>query len=290
MLDQEQLRARVESFPRWHYEFDLNGVRTPIFQPDHVNRHEQRRRYFFDPLVELCGGSLTGKRVLDLACNAGFWSLSAIEAGADFVLGIDGRQMHIDQANLVFEAKGVAPDRFDFRVGDVFTTELVDEGPFDVVLCLGLMYHVSKPFELMERISRWNSELLVIDTALDLTPGSYFHLIRENPEDPRTAVDLSVALVPTRKAVAQLARLFGYPAVKVLRPRFTSWEGAEVYRDGMRRAFICSKRAHSLKGRLRVERLQPRPPPSTTRRRINAFKRRVRRLAERPAVAGRSRG
>jgi ribosomal protein L11 methylase PrmA len=41
--------------------------------------------------------------VLDLGCNAGFWSLAAIDAGADLVVGIDGRQMHIDQANLVFE-------------------------------------------------------------------------------------------------------------------------------------------------------------------------------------------
>src|SRR5215212_7167970 len=30
-------------------------------------------KYFFDPLVHLLGGSLTGKRALDLGCNAGFW-------------------------------------------------------------------------------------------------------------------------------------------------------------------------------------------------------------------------
>lgn len=85
MEDVHQLRERVAIFPRWHYEFDLNGVRTPIFNHRHVNRHEQRKNYFFRPLVRLCGGSLSGKRVLDLGCNAGFWSLMAIEAGADYV-------------------------------------------------------------------------------------------------------------------------------------------------------------------------------------------------------------
>ena len=104
MADTEALRERVASFPRWHYEFDLGGVRTPILDRAHVNRHAQRRAYFFAPLTRLCGGSLAGKRVLDLGCNAGFWSLAAIDAGADLVVGIDGRQMHIDQANLVFEA------------------------------------------------------------------------------------------------------------------------------------------------------------------------------------------
>ena len=66
MTDTETLKQQVASFPRWHYELDLNGVRTPIFDPEHVNRHRQREQYFFAPLVRLCGGSLAGKRVLDL--------------------------------------------------------------------------------------------------------------------------------------------------------------------------------------------------------------------------------
>ncbi|MGH2699183.1 MAG: DUF1698 domain-containing protein, partial [Actinomycetota bacterium] len=57
--------------------------------------------------MELCGGSLRGKRVLDLGCNAGFWSLEALDRGADFVLGIDGRDMHIEQAEFVFEVKEI---------------------------------------------------------------------------------------------------------------------------------------------------------------------------------------
>src|SRR2546423_487545 len=75
-----ELRERVEAFPRWHYQFDLgNGITTPIWKRDRINRHEQRRRYFFDALLRVTGGSLRGRRVLDLGCNAGFWSLNAIE-------------------------------------------------------------------------------------------------------------------------------------------------------------------------------------------------------------------
>ena len=106
-MDHDELRDKIAAFPRWHYEFDLDGLVTPIFDKRHVTRHEQRSRYFFDALVDVCGGSLKGLRVLDLGCNAGWWSLKAIDAGCDFVTGIDGRQMHIDQANLVFEAKHV---------------------------------------------------------------------------------------------------------------------------------------------------------------------------------------
>ena len=29
-MDKEEIERRVGSFPRWHYEFDLEGVKTPI--------------------------------------------------------------------------------------------------------------------------------------------------------------------------------------------------------------------------------------------------------------------
>jgi tRNA (mo5U34)-methyltransferase len=241
LVNETELRERVASFPRWHYEFDLNGVRTPIFSHGHVNRHEQRKKYFFAPLVQLLGGSLAGKRVLDLACNAGFWSLAAIEAGAEFVLGVDGRQMHIDQASLVFDVKGVDTSRYRFATADVFALDLSDEEPFDVVLCLGLLYHVSKPFELMDRISAWNADLLVVDTRVDPRPGPYFRIRGQQMDDPRQALDRPVALHPSKEAVARLAREFGYRDVKMLRPRFTSWEGSSSYRKGNRRAFVCAK-------------------------------------------------
>jgi ubiquinone/menaquinone biosynthesis C-methylase UbiE len=254
----DRLAERVAAFEQWHYEFDLNGVTTPIFDPAHVNRHAQRREYFFSPLVEMCGGSLAGKRVLDLGCNAGFWSLAAIEAGADFVLGIDGRSMHIDQARLVFEAKGVEPSRYRFEMSDVFQLELQDE-PFDVVLCFGLLYHVSKPFELMERIAEWNSDILVIDTALDArVDGPYFRVVGQNLSDPRSALDRPIALHPTSRAVGELVSQYGY-RLAMLRPRFTSWEGSKSYRDGRRRAFMCSK--HTPLDGLDVEELGANVPP-----------------------------
>lgn len=279
LVNETELRERVASFPRWHYEFDLNGVRTPIFSRGHVNRHEQRKKYFFAPLVELLGGSLAGKRVLDLACNAGFWSLSAIEAGAEFVLGVDGRQMHIDQASLVFEVKGVEPSRYRFATSDVFALDLADEEPFDVVLCLGLLYHVSKPFELMERISAWNTDLLVVDTRVDPSPGPYFRIRGQQVDDPRQALDRPVALHPSKAAVARLAREFGYRDVKMLRPRFTSWEGSGSYRKGNRRAFVCAK--HTA-----LDELDSEPIEGSRRRRAARRIARAARLIRRPARSG----
>jgi tRNA (mo5U34)-methyltransferase len=236
----EELQRRVDAFPVWHYRFELDGgVTTPIYRPDYANRHVQRRRTFFDPLVAVCGGSLRGRRVLDLGSNAGYWSLCAIEAGADFVLGIDGRQMHIDQAQLVFDAKGVDRDRYRFELGNIFEHQLHEQ--FDIVLCLGLMYHIAKPVELFELMTGTGAELLLIDTTVSLIPWSLFRVAHEQGlENPRNAVDYELLLIPTRHAIFDLARQFGYDSV-ALAQSISDFTGMSDYRSRQRAAFICSK-------------------------------------------------
>jgi SAM-dependent methyltransferase len=239
-MNRDELRARVDSFPQWHYQFDLDGVITPIFDKSHVIRHEQRSHYFFDALVSVCGESLKGRRVLDLGCNSGWWSLKAIDAGADFVAGIDGRQMHIDQANLVFEAKHVDPGRYEFIVGNVLTDPW-PVGEFDVVMFLGLLYHISKPVELMQRIAAVNTDLLVIDTQIIDAGGSYWLSFQEPLDEARNAVDFETVLHPSRKAVIDLGKQFGYNVVP-LPLNMTSFRGSPDYMIGERLAFLCAKK------------------------------------------------
>ncbi|MEK6272877.1 MAG: methyltransferase domain-containing protein [Actinomycetota bacterium] len=236
----DEIEAKIASFPYWHYEFDLAGHRTPIWGRPHRNRHEQRASYIFDPLLRLFGGSLSGKRVLDLGCNAGYWSLRAVQSGCDFVLGIDGRQMHIDQADFVFRVKGIDRGRYEFVRGDVYATDLSAKGPFEIVLCLGLLYHVSDPATLIEKIGELNTELLLIDTSLSRLPGQFLELRRESGESPIHAVREQFVTVPTRKAVIALAESVGY-SVATLDPAFSSYEGAPDYLYGGRRAFFCAK-------------------------------------------------
>ena len=187
------------------------------------------------------GGSLAGKRILDLGCNAGYWSLLALQHGCDYLVGMDARQMHIEQAELVLEVNGVEASRYELVHGNVFDIELSELGTFDIIFCLGLMYHIGKPVTLLEKIDRVNSDLLVIDTTLVGLPGSLLHLKHENREDPRSGVDYELVAYPTRRAVIDMVRLFGYSVV-VPKPRFTGGEGATDYRLRKRRAFLCAKK------------------------------------------------
>jgi len=253
-VEVEELKERIAGFPAWQYEFEFDhGVKTPVGDRKKISRHEQRRRYFFEALLRVTDGSLSGHRVLDLGCNAGFWSLQATEAGADFVLGVDGRESYIDQSNLVFEAKGIDPARYRFEQGNVFAHDFSEQ--FDVVLCLGLLSVVAKPVALFEVMSRVGAQIIVIDTGLSRVPSGFFEVSRL--AEPQNAVDYAMVLVPTRDAVIELARQFGFNTV-ALAQNITDYTSMDDYRSHRRLAFICAKSAPL--GALVAERPQSRNP------------------------------
>jgi tRNA (mo5U34)-methyltransferase len=239
-MEKKILEAKVASFARWHYAFDLGGIST--FRPGQtkVNRHLQRKKLFFDPLVQMLGGSLRGKTVLDLGCNAGFWSLLAIEAGCDKVVGIEGRSMHVEQANLVFEVKGVPRSRYEFLEADVFSMDWKALGQFDIVLCLGLLYHVNRPVELLESLRSVNRELAVIDTALSAQEAPVFDVALEPTDDPRNALHSALVLIPSESALRLVLAQLGYE-VSECPIRFDDFGGCEDYQTGRRKAFVCRR-------------------------------------------------
>lgn len=238
-LERRELEERIAELGPWHYQFEFDdGVTTPIDDPNKLNRHEQRRRYFFDALLRVTGGSLAGHRVLDLGCNAGFWAHHAMAAGADFLLGVDARERQLDQARLVFEAKGVDPARYRFEEANVFGHDFGER--FDLVLCLGLLYHVSKPMELFETMAGVGAELIVIDTIISPSEESVFKVRREPVDKWLNAADMETVLIPSRQAVIDLAAQFGFKTVP-LALNMTDLRGLGEYQERRRLAFICSK-------------------------------------------------
>ncbi len=241
-MERQELEERIASFPRWLYRFEFDGgLATPVAQPGQVNRHEQREHYFFDALLELTGGSLEGRRVLDLGCNAGLWSLLSLQAGAEFVLGLDVHAPYIEQAQLVFAAKGVDPARYRFECADIFERPLQER--FDVVLCLGIMEVTARPLELFEIFTRADAQVVVIDTAI--SPARFSCLEVARADDPRDRVKQSLVLIPTPQAVADLGRESGLQTL-VLAHNMTNFAGMDDYRRGRRLAFIAARPEISL--------------------------------------------
>jgi protein-L-isoaspartate O-methyltransferase len=237
-VETEELRRRIAAFPRWSYRFEFdNGVSTPVGDRSRINRNEQRRAYFFARMLELTAGSLRGRRVLDLGCGAGFWTLAALAAGADFVLGVDSKPEYLEQAALVLAANGIEPSRYELRAADVLAEP--PHGEFDTVLCLGIIDQVNRPVELFESMSGVGADLIVIDTEVSRARSSVFevsHLYRT-----RDVTGDGMVLIPSRRAVADLAARHGFQTV-ALALNVTDYSGMDDYRRERRCAFLCSRR------------------------------------------------
>jgi tRNA (mo5U34)-methyltransferase len=85
MADAETLRDKVDALAPWFHNIDLgHGIQTA---PDHFLGDYPR--FKFAGFADAIPADLTGKSVLDIGCNAGFYSVEMKRRGAARVLGID---------------------------------------------------------------------------------------------------------------------------------------------------------------------------------------------------------
>lgn len=141
MLSTEQIRQRVEELGQWFHNLDLGGVQTA---PDHFlgDYPQIKWRQFSFAIPE----DLTGKSVLDVGCNAGFYSIQMKRRGADRVVAIDTDEKYLAQAR--FAAK-VSDAEIDFRNLSVYRVQDLHER-FDLVLFMGVLYHLRHPLLALE--------------------------------------------------------------------------------------------------------------------------------------------
>jgi SAM-dependent methyltransferase len=111
---------------------------------------------------------LTGKRVLDLGCNEGFFSQEAKRRGAAEVIGIDRNPKHLPKARARAAAAGLD---IDFRQGNMLD---LAEGRFDLILLLSAIYYLDNPAEILARAREklTSSGVLILELGVDrLSPS-----------------------------------------------------------------------------------------------------------------------
>jgi hypothetical protein len=108
---------------------------------------------------------LSESRILDLASLEGDFSAEFAFRGAE-VLGVEGRRTNIERAAARFSLPNLR-----FVQDDVRNISREKYGEFDVVLCLGILYHLDAPdcFKLLEAIAEVCIDITIIDTHISLT-------------------------------------------------------------------------------------------------------------------------
>jgi tRNA (mo5U34)-methyltransferase len=132
----EQIQENVLKLGKWFHNIDLNGVKTA---PDHFLGDYPNFKYqnFSKALPE----DLHGKSVLDVGCNAGFYSIEMKKRGAERVVGIDSDERYLAQARFAAETLG-----FDIEFRNMSVYEVAELGEkFDVVIFMGVLYHLRHP-------------------------------------------------------------------------------------------------------------------------------------------------
>ncbi|SFR77709.1 TIGR04290 family methyltransferase [Sphingomonas jatrophae] len=138
------LRSRIDALGPWFHNLDLNGVQTA---PDHFLGDYPRAKFasFADALpADLAGGS-----VLDIGCNAGFYSVEMKRRGAGRVVGIDSDDRYLAQARLATEVLGFKD--VEFRNLSVYDVGALGE-KFDLVIFMGVLYHLRHPLLALDLI------------------------------------------------------------------------------------------------------------------------------------------
>ena len=157
-LTAEQIQRRVAELGDWFHNLNLGGVQTA---PDHFLGDYPRIKW--DRFSSSIPEDLKGKSVLDVGCNAGFYSIEMKRRGADRVVAIDTDEKYLAQAR--FAAK-VNNAEIEFRQLSVYRVGDLGE-QFDLVLFMGVLYHLRHPLLALELLHEHVvADLLVTQSLL----------------------------------------------------------------------------------------------------------------------------
>jgi tRNA (mo5U34)-methyltransferase len=148
--DAEAERSRIEQKIRdlgeWFHNMNFKGVQTA---PNHFLGDYPRVKW--ERFAHALPKDLSGKTVLDIGCNAGFYAIEMKRRGAERVVAIDDEERYLAQARLAAELSSA---KIEFRQLSVYDVGELNE-KFDLVLFLGVLYHLRHPLLALDRIHEY---------------------------------------------------------------------------------------------------------------------------------------
>jgi len=224
----------------WFYSFELpDGSTTPSYIGGDINSiHETRWQMVQSCLDEKLGHERSDLTALDLASHQGWFAVNMARAGFSSVLGIDARESHVNDSQLIRDIYGL--DQLSFRQGDIHDLNQESLGQFDVVLMLGLLYHLENPVGALKTCRALCKNLCLIETQVVpgmtgyVDYGSYkyvrplkgsFGIVDETEEThgPETSIT-GICLVPSLDALIWILRKVGFSEVTVIDPPEDAYE------------------------------------------------------------------
>ena len=241
-MTQQEIEQRIEALGPWFYSFDFgDGVRTTSNVPPHVTDIFETRRRMVDSVVTAhFADRLHQIRCLDIGCHEGFYSFAMARLGVESITGLDVRDANLNKARFAAERLGHAS--IAFQQGNIEELDPRSVGSHDLVLFLGVLYHLENPMRALRNLRAITSELCVIETqVIDEVVGEaewgarewtrpyqgVLALIDEGDEfyaDNTETGHSPVATCPSPKALAFMLKQAGFQRVEFVNPPEGAYE------------------------------------------------------------------
>lgn len=192
----EETQARIDDVP-WYHEFAFpNGL---VARARNQARGHRRVWAFIRSQLDLL--DFTDKTVLDLGCWDGYWSFYAEQRGAGSVLATDDSSQNWAGSAGLELAKELLGSSIDTRLDvSVYDLSVLDQS-FDVILCMGIYYHLLDPFYALAQIRHLCHAETVIVFEGDTAAGIRRNHVYFNPRDPTHPI-----FVPRSDVLATMLR------------------------------------------------------------------------------------
>lgn len=235
--DSEVLAARMQALAPWDFWFQLAPGLTSNDNTVTRNRMVCRSSLISATVARLLGDRLGKTHILDMGSHSGFFSFDMAARGAASVTGVELREENLAQAHFLREVYGL--DQVEFIQGDVCAYR--PDRQYEVVLNLGLLYHVIDPVSLVRQTFDLCSEFAVIDTLCHKEPISAYIAAFNKDTAGRGEGRHTAEMHPTYRALIDTMHDAGFVDLLEL----TAHDGdcvAGIYRQRKRRCIIGFKK------------------------------------------------
>jgi tRNA (mo5U34)-methyltransferase len=155
--DREAIARRVDELGEWFHNLDLCGVHTA---PNHFLGDFPQIKW--KHIANSFPQDMAGASVLDIGCNAGFYSIEMKRRGAQRVVGVDVDERYLNQARFAAQTLGF---EVEFQKISVYDIDRIP-GQFDYVLFLGVFYHLRYPLFALDKVVKKVRSKLVFQTMI----------------------------------------------------------------------------------------------------------------------------
>ena len=166
------LRQRIDALGEWFHNLNLAGIPTA---PNHFLGDYPRCKW--EGFAHCLPADLSGRTVLDIGCNGGFYAIEMKRRGAERVVAIDHDARYLAQARLATEVLDV---EIELRQLSIYDIKRLKE-KFDLVLFLGVFYHLRHPLLALDLIHEHVARDLLVFQSMQRGSEEGFHLDSDYP-------------------------------------------------------------------------------------------------------------